>query len=623
MSSRIAGAWAGQLDQLLKRGAIASAGEGQLLERFAKTQDEAAFAAIIARHGPMVLGVCRRVLRDEHDVEDAFQATFLVLVRRANGIRNGDLVGHWLHGVAHRVAVRARAHAARRFVREKTGFDEIGAFSDDESGDVGFDETRSVLDEELGRLPQSLRAPMVLCYLEGLTHDEAARRLGWPVGTVRSRMARARDLLRQRLSRRGLVASSILPARPFLLHEPSQVLLDATIEASLAFARHQAASSALISSTAGVLANGVIHAMTLSKIKLVAGLAVAACALSVGGYQTYGKGSGTENEPNASAVAAAQPGDKPEAINEALDKLQKELAASSKRNNDLQNELKQLQDELKALRVSSNNPAHSQEKGQRKGVDVRSMSRARSEASSSSSSTPKAVTKPNRAMGGMMGGMGGGMGGMGMMGGMGGGMGAMGMMGGMGGGMGAMGGMMGGPAQNRLNYISNGSLIVIPSPEGDQVTAYSTETGTQEALRLFDSKEPERKVIPLVTKGVAALAIEGPEISRIAVYNSVDGKWYPQDLKEPVEGATPVFVDEVGFYGLGRYVYAFSAEAKRWAVLTLPEGADATPVVQNNAVLVDHDGHLYVFSKKIGKWVDIDTRSDSKAGKPANPQEKD
>src|SRR5262249_32981962 len=153
---------------------------------------EAAFAALVARHGPMVLGVCRRVLRDERDVEDAFQATFLVLVRRAGAIRDGDRVGRWLHGVAHRVAMRARAHSARRFVHEQPVADPIERGAGvPASEDAERRELALIVDEEVMRLPSTLQAPVVLCYLEGMSHDEAARRLRWPVGTVRSRMARA------------------------------------------------------------------------------------------------------------------------------------------------------------------------------------------------------------------------------------------------------------------------------------------------------------------------------------------------------------------------------------------------------------------------------------------------
>ncbi len=183
--------------------------DGQLLEQFASRADEsaeAAFAALVARHGPMVWCVCRGVLGDAHDAEDAFQATFLVLAKRAGSIRDPDLLGNWLYGVARRTAQKAKARRARWMGRT-----EGDANMSSIAGDTVLAELRPIqreesaaLHEEVDRLPHRLRVPIVLCYLEGLTHAEAARRLRWPIGTVRSRMARARGLLKSRLVRRGL-----------------------------------------------------------------------------------------------------------------------------------------------------------------------------------------------------------------------------------------------------------------------------------------------------------------------------------------------------------------------------------------------------------------------------------
>ncbi len=185
-------------------------GAGQLLERFAADRDEAAFEALVSRHGPMVLGTCRRMLADPHDVEDAFQATFLVLARKAGSIRDADRLGPWLHGVARRVAARSRALSSPPEVASSEPAVEEPAV---ESPDLlEALELREVLDEELARLPEKYRAPLVLCYLEGLTHDEAAEHLRWPVGTVRSRLAGGRDRLRARLTRRGLAPSAAVPA---------------------------------------------------------------------------------------------------------------------------------------------------------------------------------------------------------------------------------------------------------------------------------------------------------------------------------------------------------------------------------------------------------------------------
>src|SRR5262249_51919994 len=157
------------------------------------------------RHGPMVHGICRRLLGDGPDAEDAFQATFLVLVRKADSLRGYGSLGGWLHGVAVRVARKARVAAARRAFHEAQGtpMSARGDFAAVEWRDL-----RPVLDEELGRLPEKYRAPLVLCYLQGKTHEEAARALGCPNGTVYGRLARARARLRTRLLRRGVALSA-------------------------------------------------------------------------------------------------------------------------------------------------------------------------------------------------------------------------------------------------------------------------------------------------------------------------------------------------------------------------------------------------------------------------------
>ena len=186
---------------------VAGLPEWQLVERFATTGDESAFEAIVARFGPMILGVCRRVLSDEADVDDAFQATFFVLVRKSRTLGRSVALGHWLYGVAYRVALRARADARRRRSRERFGAP-VECRPQHYEDDPARFEIAGVLDTELSKLSTKYRAPIVLCYFEGLTHEEAALRLGWPVGSVKGRLARARDLLRHRLTRRGLTLAT-------------------------------------------------------------------------------------------------------------------------------------------------------------------------------------------------------------------------------------------------------------------------------------------------------------------------------------------------------------------------------------------------------------------------------
>ena len=180
--------------------------DAQLLERFALARDSAgelALRELIHRHGPMVLAVCRHVLRHSYDVDDAFQATFLVMVRRAHSIRIAESLGPWLCSVAYRTAQRARADA----IRHRPGNEEqlLAAEEPPRDTDPFKVDLRPLLHEELSRLPDRYRAPIVLCHLEGKTHEQAARLLNWPVGTLSGRLSRGRQLLRARLERRGVL----------------------------------------------------------------------------------------------------------------------------------------------------------------------------------------------------------------------------------------------------------------------------------------------------------------------------------------------------------------------------------------------------------------------------------
>jgi RNA polymerase sigma factor (sigma-70 family) len=180
-----------------------------LLERFIAHKDEAAFAALVERHGAMVLAVARNVLQHRHDAEDVFQATFLVLARQAGSVRKRGSAGSWLHGVAYRLAQKARTAAAARHRRESRA---PARASDESPDDLTWRELSAILHEELERLPDKYRTPLVLCYLEGMTQDTAAAHLGLAKGTLRGRMERGRLLLRGRLSRRGLAPAVVLLA---------------------------------------------------------------------------------------------------------------------------------------------------------------------------------------------------------------------------------------------------------------------------------------------------------------------------------------------------------------------------------------------------------------------------
>src|SRR5262245_16895784 len=178
--------------------------DSQLLERFLSVRDEAAFTALVNRHGAMVLGTCQRVLNNRHDAEDAFQAAFLVLVRKGASVKPRERLANWLYGVAYRTALRARAMKAKRYAKENHARSLQRLEAPAESG---LDDLLPLLDRELSCLPEKYRTPVVLCDLEGKSRKAAARQLGWPEGTLSCRLARARTLLAKRLARYGLVIS--------------------------------------------------------------------------------------------------------------------------------------------------------------------------------------------------------------------------------------------------------------------------------------------------------------------------------------------------------------------------------------------------------------------------------
>ncbi len=260
------------------------AADADLLDRFVRRKDEAAFTTLLERHGPMVLGVCRRLLPDPHEADDAFQATFLILLQKARSLRDPASLGNWLYGVAYRVARRARIVAARWRASER----QVPEMAADPSPDALWHELRPLLDEEIARLPRKYQAPVVLCYLEGKTYAEAARLLGWAEGTVSGRLARARDRLRNRLASRDLALSGAL--LPALIAPKATDLVPSTLAATiqkgaLAVVSGQAAAAAF-SAKVAALAQSTLHALMLSKLKMV--LLVLAAAGTLGGGMILG-----------------------------------------------------------------------------------------------------------------------------------------------------------------------------------------------------------------------------------------------------------------------------------------------------------------------------------------------
>jgi RNA polymerase sigma factor (sigma-70 family) len=268
------------------RSSVDTLSDGQLLARFAVGRDEVAFARLVRRHGPMVLGVCRRVLQHRQDAEDAFQATFLILARKAGSVLNREAVGSWLYRVAYRTAGEARAMRARRRAKER----QVDQVPQPVVQAAEVHDWRPILDHELSRLPQKYQAAIVLCDLEAKSRKEAAQQLGIAEGTLSSRLASGRGLLAARLARRGVTLGAgglvaTLSAGVLSAHVPGSLVSDTAKAAALVAAGQLAA----VSTPVAVLMKGALKTMLMARLKLVVGLFVGAVlTLGAGGvaYQT-------------------------------------------------------------------------------------------------------------------------------------------------------------------------------------------------------------------------------------------------------------------------------------------------------------------------------------------------
>ena len=272
--------------------------DGQLLQRFIDQRDEVAVAPLVRRHGPMVWGVCRRVLGNHHDAEDAFQATFLVLVRKAASIRQREAVGNWLYGVAHQTALKARTVLAKRRARESQVT--IMPESATEQRDFRRD-LEPLLDQELSRLPEKYRTAIVLCDLQGKTRKEAAMQLGVPEGTIAARLARARAMLARRLARQGLAVSGatlleVLSQNAASASVPA-ALMSSTIKAVTLVASGQAMAAGVVSAEVAAITEGVMKAMFLNKLKLPAAAILALTFICVAAGRFFPPLVGAQQSP--------------------------------------------------------------------------------------------------------------------------------------------------------------------------------------------------------------------------------------------------------------------------------------------------------------------------------------
>jgi RNA polymerase sigma factor (sigma-70 family) len=276
-----------QISRLFDEGTVTGLADSQLLERFVTRGDGVAFSALVERHGPMVLGVCRAVIGKDAEVEDAFQATFLVLIRKAGSIRGRDALGAWLHRVAYRIAVQSRIEAGRRRNREHGFGDAIERFAAPISTTDA--DWKAALHEEVARLPEKYRRPIVLCYLEGRTHVQAAIELGLGEATIRRRLAGARELLHARLGRRGVGLSLVLLTEALAKESTAavpRIWINALTKATVAMPAGKIVATGAISATAAKLAQATLSGLVAESAKGIATVGVLLVALGMVGLHT-------------------------------------------------------------------------------------------------------------------------------------------------------------------------------------------------------------------------------------------------------------------------------------------------------------------------------------------------
>jgi RNA polymerase sigma factor (sigma-70 family) len=354
MAGRLAGVgFRNRLDILFKFGVAGDLSDGQLVERFRNGRDgsdQIAFRVLVERHGPAVLSVCRGVLGKSYDAEDAFQAVFLILVRKASSLRKPDSVASWLHGVALRVALRVRADTTRRQACEQRSarIKLLAADREERS-----EESYPALHEEIARLPERYRQPVVLCYLEGLTTEQAASRIGVPAGTIYSRLSRARERLRGRLVRRGLPVTTPLLAAGKSSHATvalPAILLDRTVRASVEFAGRQTAEAAVASSTITTLAEGALCIIRVSKLTLL-GTAMLATAIAAGGVRILGQLRLPVDK--GQDVPARFASDRQASLMNSVNKLEAELNETARRNAKMLSELRTIKNRLEGVQPAA------------------------------------------------------------------------------------------------------------------------------------------------------------------------------------------------------------------------------------------------------------------------------
>ncbi len=535
----------------LSRRCVGGLSDGELLEMFRARRGEAAepaFAALVERHGPMVHRVCRQVLGSPHDADDAFQATFLILIHKASLLKLSESLGPWLHGVALRVAACARSSEARRRTHEQRA----AAAKAPYMAESQCDDLATVLHEEIQRLPERYRNPVVLCWLEGLSTEAAGERLRCPQGTILSRLSRARERLRKRLARRGVTLAGGVLGTSALTATGSAAVAAALIDSTILTASHALPryGTGLVSAEVATLTKQVLTTMLLTKAKTTAAflltfgtIIAGAGVLAQQATDPTTKGSvraeppasnGADDGPRATEYSDAHAAEFALAVLEFIQRVRGTVASLGKspelgpfvldQLNRVELEIKKAKEQLPGTPGTGSAPI------------VSDGARANSDPTAPSSQTsmgpPPAAKRPR-----------------------------------------AKGGEAGRAVEDRQPTLRSGGYIFTASPTGNRVIAYNPVTREEKAVQLGATMEHPIKVTPMTfdrldQPGLVALRLHGngSKVTRIAVFDLKAGKWSATDLNEPVRGeVSPIYVDDGGIgYDIGRHLYTFNAKTSTW-----------------------------------------------------------
>jgi RNA polymerase sigma factor (sigma-70 family) len=531
-----------ELGTLFNEGAVAMLSDGELLDRFAERREASAFEAIVERYGPLVWGVCRRVLLDHHDAEDAFQASFLVLARKAASVMPREKLGNWLYGVAFQTAMKARATRAKRRVRERR----VGEMTEPEAvAGEHPDELLARLDREVTRLPEKYRVPIILCELEGKTHRQAAEQLGWPIGTVSGRLSRARALLARRLSRRDApLTAGVLGV--LLAHDVAR----AGVPPELARSTAQAASlstamtGGVVSAEVAALTGEVLKTMLLNKLKLTTAMLLLAVAVTAGGtsltYRAHANEPANQKEDTEQHKEPSKPAD---SVKEAIPPPKDQPKPAEPPNED----------------QPKSTEARRPKQGQPKPGELPKDDQPKStEAPGPERDQPKLTEVPKEDIGGPK------------------------------------------DAEqvtteekkassplavewwegSRQRKLECGAYLFWTLRAGNATLAYNPATRGVKAVRLNATKDKPLWVTPIAVESknpqLVALGVRGSRITRVAVFNLKSGKWSPLDLDQPVDGGVwpmPFGPDAVA-YEVGEFLYLYHTKTDAWDRLDLRTIAD-------------------------------------------------